>query len=70
MNNYTEHTWVLVTINDAIKNLMKTLHSIPSTQDAGRGVCWTVTLTQYQHFQFIRDQLAKEGINMALPSGN
>jgi arylsulfatase len=29
-----------------------------------------VTLTQYQHFQFVRDQLAKDGITINLPTGN
>ena len=29
MNNYTEHTWTLVTISEAIKNLMKTYIQYP-----------------------------------------
>jgi hypothetical protein len=29
-----------------------------------------ITVTQYQRFQFIRDQLAKEGVTLALSTGN
>jgi len=29
-----------------------------------------ITLSNYQRFQFVRDQLAKEGVNIALPTGN
>ena len=30
MNNYTEHTWTLVTINAAIQDLMKTYVDPPA----------------------------------------
>jgi arylsulfatase len=29
-----------------------------------------ITLTQYQRFQFFRDQLAKDGFSIGLPTGN
>ena len=29
-----------------------------------------VTLTNYQRFQWVREQLAKEGVNIAMPTGN
>jgi hypothetical protein len=29
-----------------------------------------ITLTQYQTFSFIREQLAKEGVHLHLPTGN
>jgi hypothetical protein len=39
MNNYTEHTWTLVTISEAIKDLMKTYIQYPprKLQSMGRG---------------------------------
>jgi hypothetical protein len=29
-----------------------------------------ITLSKYQRFKFIRDELAKEGVNLGMPSGN
>jgi hypothetical protein len=29
-----------------------------------------ITLTQYERFQYIREMLAKEGINIPMPTGN
>jgi arylsulfatase A-like enzyme len=70
MNNYTERTWVMITISDAIKELMKTYVQYPPRKLQSESYAGPVTLTQYQHFQFIRDQLGKEGISLALPTGN
>ena len=38
MNNYTERTWTLVTISEAIKELMKTYVQVPAAQAAERGL--------------------------------
>jgi arylsulfatase len=70
MNNYTERTWVMVTISDAIKELMKTYVQYPPRKLQSEAYAGPVTLTQYQHFQFVRDQLAKDGITINLPTGN
>jgi arylsulfatase len=70
MNNYTEHTWTLVTINDAIKKLMATYIKYPPRKLQSEGYAGPVTLTNYQRFQFIREELAKEGFKLGLPTGN
>jgi arylsulfatase A-like enzyme len=70
MNNYTERTWVMITISDAIKELMKTYMRYPPRKLQSQSYSGPVTLTNYERFQFIRDQLAKEGITIALPTGN
>jgi arylsulfatase len=70
MNNYTERTWVMITISDAIKSLMKTYVQYPPRKLQSESYSGPVTLTQYQHFQFMRDQLAKDGFTLALPTGN
>jgi arylsulfatase len=70
MNNYTEHTWVMVTIGDSIKELMKTYVKYPPRKLQSESYSGPITLTNYQRFQFIRDQLAKEGVAIALPTGN
>jgi arylsulfatase A-like enzyme len=70
MNNYTERTWTLVTISAAIKNLMKTYVQYPPRKLQSESYSGPITISGYQRFQWIRDQLAKEGVSIPLPTGN
>ena len=70
MNNYTERTWTMVTISDAIKQLMKTYVQYPPRKLQSESYSGPITLTQYQRFQYIRDMLKNEGISIPLPTGN
>jgi len=70
MNNYTERTWTLVTISGAIEGLMKTYVQYPPRKLQSMGYDGPVELSKYQKFQWVREQLTKEGINIALPTGN
>ena len=70
MNNYTEHTWTLVTFNAAVQELMKTYVDYPPRKAQSEGYSGPITLTQYQRFQCVRDQLSKQGFEMPMPSGN
>ncbi|ARU87842.1 arylsulfatase [Pseudomonas sp. M30-35] len=70
MNNYTERTWTLVTINEAIKEKMKTYIEYPPRKMQGEGYAGPITLTQYQRFKYVRDALGKEGFSIPMPTGN
>ena len=70
MNNYTERTWMLVTIGEAVKELMKTYVQYPPRKMQSEGYSGPITLTQYERFQHVREMLSKEGINIPLPTGN
>jgi arylsulfatase len=70
MNNFTERTWTLVTITEAIKTLMKTYVSHPPRKLQSMGYDGPVTLSNYEKFQWVREVLAKEGVNLPMPSGN
>jgi arylsulfatase len=70
MNNYTERTWTLVTISEAIKQLMKTYAQYPPRKLQSLGYDGPVELSKYQRFQWVREQLEKEGVNIPLPTGN
>ena len=70
MNNYTERTWVMITISDSIKELMKTYVQYPPRKLQSESYSGPVTLTNYQRFEWVREQLKKEGVNIALPTGN
>lgn len=70
MNNYTERTWTMVTISEAINKLMKTYVQYPPRKLQSESYTGPMTLSDYQKFQSVRDILSKEGISIALPSGN
>jgi arylsulfatase A-like enzyme len=70
MNNYTERTWTLVTISEEIKNLMKTYVQYPPRKLQSLGYTGPVELSKYQQFQWLRDQLSKDGVSIPLPTGN
>lgn len=70
MNNYTEHTWTLVTINAAIKELMQSYVKYPPRGLQSETYTGPITITQYQRFQHIREMLAKEGFHIGMPTGN
>ncbi len=70
MNNYTERTWVMITISDAIKQLMKTYVQYPPRKLQSESYSGPITLSAYERFQWMRDQLKKEGVGIPLPTGN
>ena len=70
MNNYTERTWTLVTINQEVKNLVKTYLEYPPRKLQSEVYTGPITLSNYQKFKWVRAQLNKDGINLSLPTGN
>jgi hypothetical protein len=49
---------------------MKTYVQYPPRKLQSEGYSGPITLTQYERFQYIREMLSKEGINIPMPSGN
>lgn len=70
MNNFTERTWTLVTINQAIKEKVKTYVKYPPRKLQSETYTGPITLTQYQRLKSVRKMLEKEGINLPMPTGN
>ena len=70
MNNYTEHTWTMVSISAAIKDLMKTYIQYPPRKLQSMGYDGPLEISKYQQFQWLREQLAKDGVNIVVPTGN
>jgi arylsulfatase len=59
-----------VTINEAVNELMQTYLKYPPRKLQREGNSGPTTVTQYQRFQFLREELASEGLNIGLPTGN
>jgi arylsulfatase len=70
MNNYTERTWMGVVMGEEIKKIMMTYVKYPPRKVQSYGYSGPITLSGYERFQWIRDQLGKEGITIQLPTGN
>jgi arylsulfatase A-like enzyme len=70
MNNFTERTWTMVPITQAIEKLMKTYVKYPPRKLQSMGYDGPIEISKYQKFQWVREQLEKEGINIPLPTGN
>jgi arylsulfatase A-like enzyme/nitrite reductase/ring-hydroxylating ferredoxin subunit len=70
MNNYTERTWTLVTISKSIEDLMKTYVQYPPRKMQSASYGGPIEISKYQQFQWLRDQMAKEGVDIPLPTGN
>jgi len=70
MNNYTEHTWAMITAGAAMADLMKTYVKYPPRKQQSGAYSGPITLQQYERLQFIREQLEKEGFHIQMPTGN
>jgi arylsulfatase A-like enzyme len=70
MTNWTEHTWTLVTFNQAVADLMKTYVKYPPRKLQSEVYTGPVTLTKYQHLKWVKDELEKEGVSLPMPTGN
>jgi arylsulfatase A-like enzyme len=68
MNNFTEHTWTMVTVSTAIKDLMKTYIQYPPRKLQSMTYTGPITLSQYQRFEWMRNELQKEGVNIPIPT--
>jgi len=70
MNNYTERTWTMVTISGAIKELMQTYVKYPPRKLQSMTYDGPIEISRYQRFQYVREMLARDGVEIPLPTGN
>ena len=70
MNNFTERTWTLAMMEPILKKLMESYVKYPPRKVQSEAYAGPITLSKYQNFQFIRDQLKKDGFHITMPSGN
>jgi arylsulfatase len=70
MTNFTERTYMAVPMNFAVQELMKTYIQFPPRKLQSMGYDGPLELSKYQKFQYIREMLAKEGVQISLPTGN
>jgi arylsulfatase len=67
MNSFTENTWIAPVMGQEVKKLMMTYVKYPPRKVQSDSYSGPITLTNYQKFQWLRDQLQKDGFNLSLP---
>jgi len=70
MNNFTETTWMGVVMGQELEKVMKTFVDYPPRKLQSVGYTGPITISNYQKFEWVRDQLAKDGFELSLPTGN
>jgi arylsulfatase len=70
MTNFTESTWAVVPANDATKKLMQSYVKYPPRKLQSETYTGPITISGYERFRAIQEQLAKEGFSIGLPTGN
>src|SRR5262249_4991999 len=69
-DNFTERTWMGVVMGEEVNKPMKTYVQYPPRKVQSYGYTGPITLSQYERFQWIREQPQKEGVNLHLATGN
>ncbi|WP_234455247.1 arylsulfatase [Thermohalobaculum xanthum] len=70
MTTFTESTWAVVPANEAVKEKMKTYIKYPPRKLQSETYTGPITLSRYQRFKWVREQLEKDGVNIGMPTGN
>ncbi|MBB4290744.1 arylsulfatase [Rhizobium leguminosarum] len=70
MNNFTERTWMGVIMGEELKKIMATYVQYPPRKQQSLTYTGPITLSNYERFQWVREQLGKEGVAISLPTGN
>ena len=70
MNNFTERTWMGPVMNQELTQVMKTFIEIPPRKLQSEGYNGPITISAFEKFGWLREQLKKEGVNITLPTGN
>jgi len=70
MNNFTERTWLGPVMAEELKSIVETYLKYPPRKLQSYGYDGPITLSNYQKFNWVREQLMKEGVTINLPTGN
>jgi arylsulfatase len=70
MNNFTERTWLAPMMGEELNKVMKSFIQYPPRKLQSAGYDGPITISAYQKFEWLREQLKKEGVHVTLPTGN
>jgi hypothetical protein len=67
MNGFTENTWTAPIMGELAKKLMVSYVKYPPRPLQSEGYTGPITITNWQKFQWLPEQLKKDGFNLGLP---
>ena len=67
MNSFIEHTWIMPVAEQQLKGLMESYVKYPPRKLQSMGYTGPITISNYQKFEWLRENLKKDGINLSLP---
>jgi hypothetical protein len=70
MNNFTERTWLAPVMGEELKKVVESFIKYPPRKLQSEGYTGPITLSNYQKFKWVREQLAKDGFSLSLPTGD
>jgi arylsulfatase len=70
MNSFTENTWLAAIMGAEVKKLMTSYVKYPPRKSQSLSYNGPITISNYEKFGWLREQLAKDGFQITLPSGN
>jgi arylsulfatase len=70
MTNFTETTWMGVLMTSEMEKIMKTYVEYPPRKLQSIGYTGPIKISDYQRLEWVRQQLATEGITLPMPTGN
>jgi arylsulfatase len=70
MTNFTETTWMGVLMTSEMEKIMKTYVDYPPRKLQSIGYTGPIKISDYQRLEWVRQQLATEGITLTMPTGN
>jgi arylsulfatase len=70
MNGFTEHTWMAPVMGVELQRVMKTFIEYPPRKLQSESYTGPITITAFEKFSWLREQLKKDGIKIQMPTGN
>ncbi len=70
MNGFTEHTWMAPVMGIELQRVMKTFLEYPPRKQQSETYSGPITISAFEKFSWLREQLKKDGIKIQMPTGN
>jgi arylsulfatase A-like enzyme len=70
MNSFTESTWVAPIMGSEIQRVMKTFLQYPPRKQQSDSYSGPITISAFEKFSWLREQLQKDGMKLTMPTGN
>jgi arylsulfatase len=68
--NWTESSWIAPIMGEETKKLMQSYVQYPPRKKQSITYTGPITISNFEKYEWLREQLKKEGFNLSMPTGN